>query len=104
MWQGWINVMTGLWVLSCGFFFDLRSFPNLWAPGAVILIFGLWAGKRGNSWQGFFNAIIGIWLILSGIAFNLNTTWNYIISGALISIIAIWNVSITPKSSTVQET
>ncbi len=102
MWQGWIDLIAGLWVLSCGFFNPLRTSVNMWIPGLVIFIFGLWAGKKGNSWQGFTNSLIGLWLFLSGLVFNLNVEWNFIVFGGLILLLSLWNVSANPNNSRIQ--
>ncbi len=99
MWQGWVDLISGIWVLSCGFFNPLQAADNMWIPGIIVFIFGIWSAKKGKSWQGFVNSLAGLWLFLSGAFFGLNTGWNFIIFGAIITIIALWNVSVHPNNS-----
>lgn len=104
MWQGWIDLIMGLWVLSCGFVNRMQVNDNMWIPGVMVLFFGLWSAKRGNSWQGFINSLFGLWLFLSGVFFALNTGWNFIIFGTIITILALWNVSAHHDNSIFQGT
>ena len=97
MWQGWIDLTSGLWVLSCGFSNHLKLADNLWIPGIIIIVFGIWAVKKVKSWQSIINSLAGLWLILSGSFFTLNAGWNFIIFGALITILSLWNVSVYPN-------
>ena len=93
MWQGWIDLAAGIWLIICGFIPLLRTPVSMLVGGAVVFIFGFWGASRNNSWQGTINGIIGAWLFLSAIWFNLVVTWNFFIFGAVIAILAIWNVT-----------
>ena len=97
MWQGWIDIVAGIWVLSCGFFNPLRLMDNMWIPGIIVAVLGAWTVIKAKSWQGLINSLIGFWLVLSGIAFSLNTEWNFVIFGSLIIIFTLWNVSANPN-------
>lgn len=102
MWQDWVDLISALWVLSCGFSNHLKVADNLWIPGAIIFVFGLWAMRKWKSWQGFINSLAGLWLFLSGTFFTLNFGWNYIIFGTLITILSLWNVTVHPRSTALQ--
>ena len=103
MWQGWIDLIMGLWILSCGFSNHLELADNLWIPGLVVFVFGLWATMKGKSWQGFINSLAGLWLFLSGLFFSIVIGWNFIIFGVLITVLALWNVSAHPNNSSLQD-
>lgn len=93
MWQGWINIAVGVWLIICGFVPQLQTPAGILIPGIVSVIFGFWGAGRVNSWQGTVNGIIGIWLFLSGVAFGLAVPWNFFISGIVVGILAIWNTA-----------
>ena len=97
MWQGWVELISALWVLSCGFSNHLKLADNLWIPGVIIFAFGFWATGKAKSWQSFINSLAGLWLLISGAFFTLIVGWNFIIFGALITILSLWNVSVHPN-------
>ena len=41
MWQGWIDLILALWILSCGFLNRLQTADNMWIPGVIIFVLGL---------------------------------------------------------------
>ena len=93
MWQGWIDLAAGVWLIVSTFIPAIRTPASIIAAGIVVFIFGFWGAARVNSWQGTVNGIIGIWLFLSGVAFMLAVPWNFFISGVVIGILAIWNIA-----------
>ena len=93
MWQGWIDLAVGIWLVVCAFVPGLQTPASMIVPGIAAFVFGFWGAARVNSWQGTVNGIIGIWLFLSGIAFNLFVLWNFFIAGALVGVLSIWNVA-----------
>jgi len=97
MWQGWINLAAGAWLIVSAFVPAIRTPVSMFVAGIVIAVFGFWASIR--SWQSTVNGIIGIWRFISGIALGLAVTWNFFIAGAVIGLLAIWNVSETHEET-----
>ncbi len=91
MWQGWIDLADGVWLIIAGFIFSIRTPASMLIAGCVAILFGFWASTR--SWQGAVNGIIGIWLFVSAVWFNLAVPWNFFISGVIVAAMAIWNIS-----------
>jgi hypothetical protein len=56
MWQGWLNVCAGAWLILCGFIPALRSPVSMFAAGAVILVDGILGSIENRSWQSGLNA------------------------------------------------
>lgn len=96
MWQAWINVIMGAWLIIAGIIPVLRADVSMFIPGIIAIIFGFWGAGEAKSWQGTVNGIIGIWLALSGIFFSLALAWNFIIFGAVILCLAAWNAGEHP--------
>jgi len=42
MWQQWINVIAGAWLVISAFAGSLRSLGNILITGGVVLILALW--------------------------------------------------------------
>jgi len=42
MWQHWVNVVAGAWLVVSSFVPSLRSFWNILITGGVVLIIALW--------------------------------------------------------------
>jgi len=91
MWQGWINLVLGVWLILSGFISPLQTPANLIIVGILAAICGFWGAKN---WKGRINGILGLWIFLSGSVFNLAFSWNFIISGILLSILGIWRAII----------
>lgn len=94
MWQAWLDLAVGIWLIICGFVPALQTPASMIVAGIVAFVFGFWGAARANSWQGTVNGIIGIWLFLSAVAFGLVVPWNFFISGIVVGILAIWNISV----------
>ncbi|MFZ0455461.1 MAG: hypothetical protein WCE54_13670 [Ignavibacteriaceae bacterium] len=99
MWQGWIDLAVGIWLIVSGFITALRTPASMLVAGAVAIVFGFWGASRANSWQGTINGIIGIWLFLSAIWFSLIVPWNFFVFGVAIAILAIWNIAQNPEQT-----
>ena len=99
MWQGWIDIAVGVWLIVCGFVPGLQSSASMVVGGAVATVFGFWGAGRTNGWQGTINGLIGIWLLLSAIVFLLVVPWNFFLSGIIIGALAIWNVAQNPAET-----
>jgi len=88
MWQGWINLILGLWVLVSGLIGTLQGLISLIIYGVAIAILGFWGAKK---WQGIVMGIIGVWLVISGIFYStLGMPWNYIVFGLITAALGIW--------------
>jgi hypothetical protein len=87
MWQGWINLVLGAWLIISSFVPLLQTPANLIIVGILAVVFGFWAYK---DWRGDIAGILGLWIFLSGSRFNLVFSWNFIISGIVLSIFGFW--------------
>ena len=86
MWQGWISLLIGVWLIFSGLFSGLQSPFNLVFFGLLILILGFFLLK---GWEGIVNGILGIWLIIGGFFSGFITAQNFVVVGILISTISI---------------
>ncbi len=91
MWQAWLNIAVGIWLIICAFVPALWTPASMIVPGVVSFVFGFWGGGMESSWQGYVNGVIGTWLFLSGIWFMLYEPWNFFLSGIVVTVLAIWN-------------
>ena len=101
MWQGWINLVLGVWLIISGLILSLQAPVNMIIVGILVAIFGLWVYKM---WQGVANGILGVWIFLSGLFFNLAVTVNFIIVGIVIGILGLWSAlkhlkKVAPKTT-----
>lgn len=87
MWQGWINLILGIWLIISGIFPALHHPINGVVVGILGMIFGFWAYR---TWQGIVDGILGLWILLSGILFHLMTTANLIIVGIVVGVLGLW--------------
>jgi hypothetical protein len=87
MWQGWITLVLGMWLLFSLFISSLQTPLNLIIIGILAAVSGFWSSKN---WQGWVNGILGLWILLSGSVFNLAFSWNFIISGILLILLGFW--------------
>ncbi len=87
MWQAWVNVVLGIWMLISGFVPSLQTSINLIIVGLIIAIMGFTTYK---TWQGIVNGILGLWLFVSGAIINLMAPANLIIVGLVVALIALW--------------
>lgn len=99
MWQSWLNLVIGLWLILCGFTPSLQIPVYMIVPGALAFIFGFWTTIRVQNWEGNINGIMGVWLFLSGLLFNLNLSWNFTVAGGIITILSVWNLAEHPDPS-----
>ena len=100
MWQAWLNLAAGLWLILCGLVPSLQTPGAMIVPGIVVFILGFWTTARVKSWEGTINGIAGIWLFLSGVWFELWVPWNFLILGALITVLSIVNLIEHPSPAT----
>jgi len=97
MWQGWINLILGLWLILSGLVSALQTPANLIITGVLAVVFGFWTYKN---WQGDVAGVLGIWLFLSGIWWNLLSPVNFIVVGLLLGVIGLWEGLIHPREMT----
>ncbi len=86
MWQVWITLLIGLWMVLSGLVPGLDASGNYIVTGAILTIFGFWAGR----WQGTINGLLGLWIVLSGIVPSLIAPGNLIVVGIVVTVLAIW--------------
>jgi hypothetical protein len=102
MWQAWINMVMGAWLIIAGIIPALSDPVSMFVPGIIAIIFGFWGAGQSNSWQGTINGIIGIWLAISGLFLSLALGWNFIIFGAVMLCLAIWNAGEHPHAGNIK--
>lgn len=87
MWQGWINLILGVWLIISGFIPSLQTPANFIIIGILAMVFGFWTYKN---WLGDAAGILGIWLFLNGVWFHIFSPVNFIIVGVLLAISGLW--------------
>ena len=93
MWQAWLNLAVGIWLIICGFVHPLQTPAIMIVSGIAAIVFGFWSAARVNSGQGTIIGIIGIWLLLSSGVLILPDKWNFFASGILVAVLAVWNLA-----------
>ncbi len=48
MWQGWIDLAVGIWLIISDFIPALRTPTSMLAAGAVAIVFGFWGAGSPN--------------------------------------------------------
>jgi len=96
MWQGWTNLVLGVWLIISAFVPSLQTPANLIIVGILAAVFGFWTYK---DWRGNVSGFLGIWSLLSGVWFNLISPVNFFIVGLLLGISGIWEGLVHPKPS-----
>ena len=99
MWQSWISLIVGLWMVSSGIVGTLASRGNFVVAGALLAIFGFWS----TDWRGVIIGIVGLWGVLSGILPALTGRGNMWISGILAVIFAVWQAIATTRQHRLHE-
>ena len=87
MWQGWISLILGLWLILSGLISSLQHPINLFITGVLAAVFGFWAYRH---WQCIVNGVLGLWLILSGFITTLIHPLNFIIVGLVMGALGLW--------------
>jgi hypothetical protein len=67
MWQGWVNLVLGIWMIVAGFLLPVSRTAvgiNFTVVGAIVLFFALWMAlkKASLSW---INVVMGVWSIVA---------------------------------------
>ncbi len=103
MWQDWLNLILGLWLIVAGFIPALNTAAGrLWdylIVGVLVLIFSAWVAKQ--RWPEWFNLILAIWLIIAAFIpwTGAAVMANSIIVGILIAIFGLWAALMKPKTA-----
>ncbi len=107
MWQDWVNVILGIWLIIAGFIPSITASKgaSLWNDlivGIIVLILAAWVAK--SRWPEWINVILGIWLIIAAfipsiVASKSGNMWNDIIVGILIVIFGIWAALMKPSQA-----
>lgn len=91
VWQDWINVVLGVWLLTSPIALNYSAAPGLAAwntflSGIVITATGVSAVSRPRNWNVWTNLALGSWLIASASLFKSvpAATWNHAVIGLLI--------------------
>jgi hypothetical protein len=97
MWQGWINLVLGVWLIISGLVSSLQTPANLIITGILVAVFGFWTYK---DWLGDIIGVLGLWSLLSGIWFSLFSPANFLIVGVLIGGLGFWEAYLHSKPIT----
>ena len=87
MWQGWTNLVLGIWLIFSGLIGVLQTPANLIITGILVTVFGF---RNYKDWLGDAAGILGLWALLSGLWFNLLSPANFLITGVLITGLGFW--------------
>jgi hypothetical protein len=86
MWQGWISLIIGVWLIISGLISALQGPVNLVLFGLLAAIIGFFFLK---GWEGTVSGILGVWLIISGFISGFITAPNFIVMGIVIAILSL---------------
>ena len=95
MWQSWLILAGGSWLMLSSFFWKIQTQENLIITGAAILILGFLDRKN---LEGVMMGMLGLWVLLSGFTNYLNLPINYFLSGLAIVLVAFIAVIKNMKS------
>ncbi|BFN36169.1 SPW repeat protein [Fidelibacter multiformis] len=86
MWQAWVNVILGLWLVVSGFIPGVQVNWNMIIAGILIALLGFTASKK---WPAIVAGIVGIWIFISGLVPSLIVQLNFIIAGIVVLILSL---------------
>ncbi|MCD6234568.1 MAG: SPW repeat protein [Candidatus Marinimicrobia bacterium] len=86
MWQAWVNVILGLWLVVSGFIPGVQVNWNMIIAGILIALLGFTASKK---WPAIVAGILGIWIFISGLFPSLIVQINFIIAGLAVLILSL---------------
>ena len=85
MWQAWLSLIIGVWLIFSGIISDLQQVLNVFISGALLVLFSFFFLK---GWEGVVNGFLGIWLVLCGLMAVLITPLNCLMIGILTLIVS----------------
>jgi len=97
MWQGWINLILGVWLILSAFVAPLQTPANLVIVGILAAVFGFSTFKN---WQGDVAGVMGVWAFLCGVWFKVLTPANFLIVGLILAISGLWEGLMTTRHAT----
>ncbi len=86
MWQAWINVVLGLWLVVAGFIPAVQVNWNMIICGIIIALLSFLSSKE---WPAIVAGIVGIWILISGLVPSLIAQVNFIIAGLVVLILSL---------------
>ncbi len=86
MWQAWVNVILGLWLVVSGFIPTVQVNWNMIICGILIAILGFTVSKK---WPAIVVGILGVWILISGLVSSLIVPVNFIIAGIVVLILSL---------------
>ncbi|MGC9512223.1 MAG: SPW repeat domain-containing protein [Fidelibacterota bacterium] len=86
MWQAWVNVILGLWLVVSGFISGVQVNWNMIIAGILIALLGFTTSKK---WPAIVAGIVGIWIFISGLVPSLIVQLNFIIAGIVVLILSL---------------
>jgi len=108
MWQGWIILIVGLWLLLGAGIMDVKVAKDGYEigyllSGIVAFVFGLWAFLQPlKGLLKIFSGIIGIagiWLGLSAFISGLHGLANAVILGIILIVLGFWSAMVKQSAS-----
>ena len=115
MWQGWINLVLGIWMIVAGFVLPVTRTAvgiNFTIVGAIILGFALWTALR-KDYLSWVNVVMGIWAIVASWVLPIEKAaekgaeaarhpalWiNYLVVGVIVIVFALLCALRKPKTA-----
>lgn len=89
MWQGWLNLLLGLWLIISGLLTALQGPANMVIVGVLAVFIGFFLVRK---WEGVAIGILGIWVLICGFITGFITTHNLLVTGIVISLISMINI------------
>jgi hypothetical protein len=86
MWQAWVNVVLGLWLVVSGFISVVQVNWNMIICGILIALLVFTSSKE---WPAIVVGIVGIWVFISGLIPTLIVPVNFIIVGLVVLVLSL---------------
>jgi len=114
MWQNWVNLTLGVWLLIAAFVPGITASEgaSLWndlVVGIIVLLVAIWAALQNKQSLCWLNALAGGWLLISAFipritAVQSGNLWNDLIIGIVITTVEVWVIlhSGSPKTIATQ--
>ncbi|MCD6507731.1 SPW repeat protein [Candidatus Poribacteria bacterium] len=113
MWQGWVNLVLGIWMIVAGFVLPVTRTAvgiNFTIVGVIILGFALWTALR-RDYLSWVNVVMGIWAIVASWVLPIEKAaegaeaarhpalWiNYLVVGVIVIVFALLCALRKPKT------
>lgn len=111
MWQNWINLTLGVWLIIAAFVPGITASQgaSLWndlVVGIVVLLVAIWAALQNRQSLCWLNALAGGWLLISAFipgitAVQSGNLWNDLIIGIVITTVGVWAILHSGSTKTV---